>query len=272
MRTFHAATFPFGWSDIADAMRTFGELVRETPDEVRAGFFVDLDTGASARCGFYGDATGAGAYLARWIAAFPSVGPRMESSMPNPQGEVWATTALAVDGAFLEGMTGDVVEVLARAAVAARGVGAMLMRLSKGVASRVGMTDTAYPLRATGLSCLLSAEWKRPQGRERAERWVAEHGASVGAPRLRELPRAQLTGAHPRSLWRELFPACSDQGTVRPRESVPIEPECSASARQLATGQRSMRSGQSRQLTPCRLLMRSVSLLQQRRPIEHHAD
>ena len=179
VRTFHAATFPFGWRDIADAMRTFGELVRETPDEVRAGFFVDPDTGASARCGFYGDATGAGAYLARWIAAFPSVEPRMESSMPNPQGEVWATTSLAVDGAFLEGMTGDVVDVLARAAVAARGVGAMLMGLSNGVASRVGMTDTAYPLRGTGLSCLLSAEWKRPQGRERAERWVAEHGAAL---------------------------------------------------------------------------------------------
>ena len=99
--------------------------------------------------------------------------------MPNPQGEVWATTSLAVDGAFLEGMTGDVVDVLARAAVAARGVGAMLMGLSNGVASRVGMTDTAYPLRGTGLSCLLSAEWKRPQGRERAERWVAEHGAAL---------------------------------------------------------------------------------------------
>jgi len=238
VRTFHAATFPFGWSDIADAMRTFGELVRETPDEVRAGFFVDPDTGASARCGFYGDATGAGAYLARWIAAFPSVGPRMESSMPNPQGEVWATTALAVDGAFLEGMTGDVVEVLARAAVAARGVGAMLMRLSKGVASRVGMTDTAYPLRATGLSCLLSAEWKRPQGRERAERWVAEHGASVGAPRLRELPPAKLSGADSRGLRGELSSAGSRQGKVRPCESVPVEPEYSPCGPQPANGAR----------------------------------
>ena len=179
VRTFHAATFQFGWSDIADAMRIFGELVRETPDEVRAGFFVDPDTGASARCGFYGDAAAAAAYLARWKAAFRSVEPRMESSMPNPQGEVWATTSLAVDGAFLEGMTGDVVDVLARAAVAARGVGAMLMGLSNGVASRVGMTDTAYPLRGTGLSCLLSAEWKRTQERERAVRWVAEHGAAL---------------------------------------------------------------------------------------------
>ena len=179
VQTFHAATFQFGWSDIAGAMRTFGELVRDTPDEVRAGFNVDAEAGASARAGFYGDPAAANAYLAKWKAAFRSVEPRMEHSMPNPQGEVWATTSLAVDGAFLEGMTGDVVEVLARAAVAARGIGAMLMGLSNGVASRVGMTDTAYPLRGTGLSCLLSAEWKRPEQRERAVQWVAEHGAAL---------------------------------------------------------------------------------------------
>ena len=179
VRTFHAATFQFGWTDIAGAMRIFGELVRETPDEVRAGFNVDAETGASARGGFYGDSAAAAAYLATWKAAFRSVEPRLESSMPNPQGQVWATTSLAVDGAFLESMTGDVVDVLARAAVAARGVGAMLMGLSNGVASRVGMTDTAYPLRGTGLSCLLSAEWKRPEERERAVHWVAEHGAAL---------------------------------------------------------------------------------------------
>jgi FAD/FMN-containing dehydrogenase len=179
VRTFHAATFQFGWTDISGAMRIFGELVRETPDEVRAAFTVDAETGGSARCGFYGDPAAATAYLAKWKAAFRSVEPRMESSMPNPQGEVWATTSLAVDGAFLEGMTGDVVDVLARAAVAARGVGAMLMGLSNGVASRVRMTDTAYPLRGTGLSCLLSAEWKRTQEREAAVKWVAEHGAAL---------------------------------------------------------------------------------------------
>ena len=179
VRTFHAATFQFGWNDIAGAMRTFGELVLETPDEVRAVFTVDPDTGAAARCGFYGDAIAAAAYLARWKAAFRSVEPRMESSLPNPQGEVWATTSLAVDGAFLEGMTGDVVDVLARAAIAGRGVGAMLMGLSNGVAARVGMTDTAYPLRGTGLSCLLSAEWKRTEDREAAVQWVAEHGAAL---------------------------------------------------------------------------------------------
>jgi FAD/FMN-containing dehydrogenase len=177
--TFHSATFEFGWTDIAGAMRTFGELVRETPDEVRAGFYVDAERGASARGGFYGDSAAAAAYLAKWRAAFRSVEPRMATSTPSPQGEVWATTSLAVDGAFLEGMTGSVVDVLARAAVAARGVGAMLMGLSNGVASRVGMTDTAYPLRGTGLSCLLSAEWKRPQEREQAMHWVAEHGAAL---------------------------------------------------------------------------------------------
>src|ERR1700758_2909669 len=53
--TFHSANFEFGWNDIAGAMRTFGELVRETPDEVRAVFLVDPETGASTRCGFYGD-------------------------------------------------------------------------------------------------------------------------------------------------------------------------------------------------------------------------
>ena len=102
----------------------------------------------------------------------------MGNSLPNPEGEVWASTSVAVDGEFLDCMTDGVVDVLARAAAAARGVGAMLTGLSNGVASRVGMTDTAYPLRGTGLSCLLSAEWKRPEDRERAERWVAEHGAA----------------------------------------------------------------------------------------------
>ena len=179
VRTLHAATFDFGWNDIAGAMRIFGELVRETPDEVRAGFYVEPETGASTRCGFYGDAAAAAAYLASWRAAFRFFEPRMESSMPDPQGEVWTTTSVAIDGAFLEGMTGGFVEVLARAATAARGVGAMLMGLSNGVASRVGMSDTAYPLRGTGLSCLLSAEWKRSQDREAAVQWVAEHGAAL---------------------------------------------------------------------------------------------
>jgi hypothetical protein len=43
--------------------------------------------------------------------------------------------------------------------VAGRGFGDILVGLSSGVAARVGMTDTAYPLRGTGLSVLLSSEW-----------------------------------------------------------------------------------------------------------------
>ncbi|MBK6795964.1 MAG: FAD-binding oxidoreductase [Acidobacteria bacterium] len=176
---YHSAGFKFGWNDIAGAMQIFGELVQDPPDEIRAGFYVDPVAGASASCGFYGDARAAGAYLAKWKTAFRPVEPLMTNPKPNPQGEIWTTTSLAVDGAFLEGMTGDVVEVLARAAVAGRGIGGMLMGLSNGVASRVGMTDTAYPLRGTGLSSLLSAEWSRPQDREAAMQWVAVHGAAL---------------------------------------------------------------------------------------------
>ena len=105
LRTFHSASFQFGWNDIAGAMRTFGELVRETPDEVRAGFRVDAETGAVGERRVLWRSGGGAAYLAKWKAAFRSVEPRMASSMPTPQGEVWATTSLAVDGAFLEGMT-----------------------------------------------------------------------------------------------------------------------------------------------------------------------
>jgi hypothetical protein len=44
----------------------------------------------------------------------------------------------------------EAADVLARAAVAGRGFGEILMSLSNGVAARIGMTDTAYPLRGTG--------------------------------------------------------------------------------------------------------------------------
>ena len=180
LRTQHSANFVFGWNDIAGAMRTFGELVRETPDEARVSFQVDPNGGAGASCGFMGDPAAAAAYHATWKAAFRGVEPQLRTSIPTPQGEVWTTTSVAVDGAFLEGMTDDrLVDVLARAAVAGRGVGAMLMGLSNGVASRVGMTDTAYPLRGTGLSSLLSAEWHRPEERARAEQWVAEYGSAL---------------------------------------------------------------------------------------------
>lgn len=178
--TQHSATFQFGWNDIAGAMRTFGQLVRETPDAVRASFIVDKETGASASCGYLGDPAAAAAYLATWKAAFGSVVPKLADSIPTAQGEAWATTSLAVDGAFLDGMTDDrLVDVLARAAVASRGVGAILIGLSNGVVSRIGMTDTAYPLRGTGLSSLLSAEWHRPEDRAPAQRWVAEYGAAL---------------------------------------------------------------------------------------------
>jgi FAD/FMN-containing dehydrogenase len=177
--TNHRVTFQFGWDDIHGAMLRFGELVRATPDAVRAGFFVDAISGASASCGHYGDPAEASAYLAKWKTAFRSVEARTSISMPDPIGEVWESTPLAVDGAFLDGMTDGVVDVLARAAVDGRGVGSMLMGLSNGAAARVGLTDTAYPLRGTGLSSLLSAEWKRPEERARAERWVAEHGAAL---------------------------------------------------------------------------------------------
>ena len=178
--TQHRASFQFGWNDIAGALRTYGELVRNAPDEVRAGFRVDKDTGASASCGFFGDAARAAAYHATWTAAFRPVTPTVDVAIPSPQGEVWTTTSLAVDGAFLEGLTDErLVDVLARAAIAGRGVGDMLLGLSNGVASRVGMTDTAYALRGVGLSSLLSAEWHRPEDRARAERWVAEYGTAL---------------------------------------------------------------------------------------------
>jgi len=180
LRTQYSANFQFGWTDIAGAMHTFGELVCETPDEVRASFRVDPDAGAVASCGFLGDPAAAAAYHARWKTAFGGMEPQLGASIPTPQGEVWATTSVAVDGAFLEGMTdAGLVDVLARAAVAGRGVGAMLMGLSNGVVSRVAMTDTAYPLRGTGLSSLLSAEWHRPEERDRAEQWVTEYSAAL---------------------------------------------------------------------------------------------
>lgn len=171
--------FSFGWRDIDGAMRTFRDLVQETPDEVRAGFLVNADTGASASFGHYGTPQAAAVYLAQWEKAFPRSEARSRTSMPNPQGEVWNSTALAVDGAFLEHLDDGPIDVLARAALAGRGFGSILMGLSNGQAARIGMTDTAYPLRGTGLSSLLSATWERPEDRQRSERWVAEFGAEL---------------------------------------------------------------------------------------------
>jgi FAD/FMN-containing dehydrogenase len=177
--TLHNAQFDFGWSGIGEAMRIFGALARAAPDEVRTAFFVAPDTGASAICGYYGDPAPANAYLETWKAAYPRVEARMSTSVPNPGGEVWDSTSVAVDGAFLDGVSDGVADVLQRAALAGRGFGDILMGLSNGVAARVGMTDTAYPLRGTGLSVLLDAAWDRPGDRARAEHWVAEYGAAL---------------------------------------------------------------------------------------------
>ena len=177
--TSHNAQFDLGWSDIGGALRIFGDLVRKTPDEVRAGFAVSAQAGASATCGFLGGPVAAAAYLETWKAAFRRVEAKMSTSTPNPEGEVWATTSVAVEGAFLEGVSDGAADVLTRAAVAGRGFGDILMGLSSGVAARIGMTDTAYPLRGTGLSVLLSSEWNRPEDRARAERWVAQYGDAL---------------------------------------------------------------------------------------------
>jgi FAD/FMN-containing dehydrogenase len=177
--TSYNAEFNFGWSDIGGAVRVFGDLVRETPDEVRAFFDVSAETGASAFCGYYGDPAAANTYLRKWSASFRRVEARMSTSTPNPEGEVWGPTSLAVDGAFLEGVSDGVAAVLQRAALAGRGFGEILMGLSNGVAARTGMTETAYPLRGTGLSALLSAAWTRHEDRARAEQWIAEYGAAL---------------------------------------------------------------------------------------------
>jgi hypothetical protein len=171
--------FSLGWRDIAGALRAYGDLVRDAPDAVSAVFTVDPASGAAAKCGYRGDAAVAADYLERWQRAFRPVKGRTSTSTPDPQGEVWAATHLAVDGAFIEDLSGGVVDVLSRAAVEGRGIGQMLLGLSNGVAARVPMTATAYPLRGTGLSTLIDAEWGKPEARTRAERWVKETGAAL---------------------------------------------------------------------------------------------
>jgi hypothetical protein len=160
-------------------LRRFGDLVRETPDEVRAGFYVDPVSGASASCDFRGDAAAAAAYLEKWKKAFRPTEARLSTSTPSPDGETWNTTRLAVEGAFIEDLSASVVDVLARAAVEGRGVGQLLLGLSNGVAARIPMSATAYPLRGTGLSSLVAAEWETLEARARAEQWVAETGAAL---------------------------------------------------------------------------------------------
>ena len=181
LRTQHRASFQFGWNDIAGAMRIFGELIRETPDEVRASIHRRERHRRRGQLRALWR-SGCRDRLPREVEGRVPIGGALHAAarFPRLKGRCGRRRALAVDGAFLEGMTDDgLVDVLARAAVAGRGVGAMLMGLSNGVASRIGMTDTAYPLRGTGLSSLLSAEWHRPEERARAEQWVAEYGAAL---------------------------------------------------------------------------------------------
>ncbi len=175
----HSAAFNIGWRDIPGALRAYGDLVRDAPDEARAAFFVDPESGASASCGYRGDAAVAAVYLEKWKAAFRPAEAHLSTSTPDPEGEVWATTHVAVDGAFIEHLNDSVVDVLSRAAMEGRGVGQMLLGLSSGVVARIPMTATAYPLRGTGLSTLIAAEWDKPEARSRAERWVAETGAAL---------------------------------------------------------------------------------------------
>lgn len=175
----HNLAFHFGWTDIGAAMRVFGELMRTAPNFARIGFSVEPDTGASASCRVYGDAALAADYFATWHKAFPRAESSMSPTRLNPAGEVWETTNLAVDAAFLEGVDDALAAVLERAALAGRGFGAILMGLSNGKAARIGMTETAYPLRGTGLSSMISAEWHRPEDRDRAVNWVTEHGAAL---------------------------------------------------------------------------------------------
>ncbi len=175
----HTAAFAFGWNDIAGALRAYGDLVREAPDQARCGFVVDPEFGAVARCSFLGDAAAAASYLEKWKAAFRPVEARMSSTLPDAEGEVWAPTLLAVDGAFLEDLNDELVTVLARAILAGRGVGQMLLGLSNGAAARVGTTDTAYPLRGRGLSSLVAAEWDNPEAGRRAAQWVRDTGAAL---------------------------------------------------------------------------------------------
>ena len=57
----------------------------------------------------------------------------------------------------------------------------MTLIRSNGLAARIPMSATAYPLRGTGLSSLVAAEWETPATRARAEQWVAETGAALGS-------------------------------------------------------------------------------------------
>jgi FAD/FMN-containing dehydrogenase len=175
----HNLALSFGWADIGAAMRVFGDVIRTAPDHVRIGFEVDPVAGAALGCRVYGGEAVAADYFAMMQKAFPRAAAHRSPTRLDPVGEVWNTTNLAVDAAFLEGVDDALATVLERAALAGRGFGALLMGLSNGKAARIGMTETAYPLRGIGLSSLISAEWQRAEDRDRAVNWVAEHGTAL---------------------------------------------------------------------------------------------
>jgi len=149
----HSAVFNIGWRDIAGALRAFGELVVTLPIR-RAPFSYWLrnraprwivDTGApqlprpTLRSGKPHSALCKRSCLSQH---------RIQKGKLRPQ--------LAVNGAFIEDLSGGVIEVLARAATEGRGIGQMLLGLSNGVVARIPITATAYPLRGVGLSTLIS--------------------------------------------------------------------------------------------------------------------
>ena len=194
----HSAAFNIGWRDIAGALRAFGDLVRDAPDEARAGFYLDPESGASVSCGYRGDAAAAAAYLEKWKAAFRPASAAVHFNAGSGRGGLGGNV-LAVDGAFLEDLSGGVVDVLSRAAVEGRGVGQMLLGLSNGVVARIPMTATAYPSARNGAEhpyCRRVAQ----TGSSRAGRAMGggdERGtASLCAARLRELPAAEPTGSN----------------------------------------------------------------------------
>lgn len=63
--------------------------------------------------------------------------------------------------------------------------------------------ELAYPLRGTGLSWIIAAEWNEPDARAGAEQLVAETGAAV-RPRSRRAPANYLPPSGPERI-REFY-------------------------------------------------------------------
>ena len=71
-------------------------------------------------------------------------------------------------------------------------MGALLLEHFHGAATRVGVSDTAFPHRADGYNLLVLGEWMEPAHTERCIAWAREDlrgdGALHGPRPLRELP------------------------------------------------------------------------------------